>query len=704
MTACIHLQPRMVPVAGRIALTLLFVAPPAAAAEFAVNYANADTRSWSCRLCEFDKSAGQAGTLSLGGIESTGGEMRFGRDNGIDRAGGYLDMNADYRLGTPAGLVLEFGGRNLGLASRDAALRVRKPRRYGVQVRHREIPRNVARDGRSPFVGTETLSLPDHWVPAYTTAAMTHLAPSSQSVTMATERSRSDIGAWFNPSPGITFRAGLFRERKRGVGETYRDSFYRSTALPQPIDYLVEGADAGLYYESPVLSMAITHANRQFSNGRDSLIWQNPYLGGTSFGRSATAPDNEADTLSFVSRLRIGRRTTLNATLVRGEARQDVPFLPTTTNESIGVPPVAAPGLGAERESRSVAVNLVSRPTERLRVSIAHTITDHRDRRRSIAVTPVVGDLFAASEVLATGYDYKRTKTDLSLRYRMPGRLRVAAGFRQLETNRSNLEIADNDGSRAWVEVTRDIGAGWRVRGRHARGERRASEFMANTLNNPLTRRYYQAERRDAEWSARIGFDSNVTGFWIGLDADYREHDYPGSALGLRRDATAGWLLDVGYATRSSVSLSGFVGEQTRSSKTAGSAAFPTRHWRYDTDDTVTTAGARFRADRFLHRSIELTVDYAYSNGVGDYATTLEDERSSFPSLVSRHQSLDGRLRYAWRPRTTVVLRYYFERYRSADWAIDGIGRDGIRNVLTFGRSSPGYSNHLISLSIEARL
>ena len=227
---------------------------------------------------------------------------------------------------------------------------------------------------------------------------------------------------------------------------------------------------------------------------------------------------------------------------------------------------------------------------------------------------------------------------------------------------------------------------------------------MANTLNNPLTRRYYQAGRHDAEWSARIGFNSNVTGFWVGLDADYREHDYAGSPLGLQRDATKGWLLDVGYATRNSVSLSGFVGEQTRSSKTAGSAAFPTRHWHYDTDDRVTTAGARFRADRFLHRSIELTVDYAYSNGVGDYATTLEDERSSFPSLVSRHQSLDGRFRYAWRPRTTVVFRYYFERYRAADWAIDGIAQDGIRNVLTFGRSSPGYGNHLISLSVEAKL
>ena len=421
-------------------------------------------------------------------------------------------------------------------------------------------------------------------------------------------------------------------------------------------------------------------------------------------GRSAAAPDNEADILSFVSRARVGRRTTVNATLVRSRARQDVPFLPPTTNESIRVPSIDAPGLAAERESLSAGVNVVSRPTDRLRIHVSRAVVDRGDGRRSIVVTPVVGDLFAALPVVGAGYDYKRVKTDLSLRYRAPGTLRVSGGSRDLETRRSNLEIASNDERRVWVEVTGEIGAGWRTKMRHARAKRNASEFMANSVNNPLTRRYYQAERRDTEWSGGIGFDSGVTGFLVGLDLNYRDHDYPGSPLGLQRDASTGWLLDAGYAPQGTVSLSGFFGRQARSSITVGTAAFPTRDWRYDTEDTVTTAGARIRARRFLDQAIELTLDYAYSDGIGDYSTTLEDVRSGFPTLVSHHQSLDGRLRYAWRPRTTVVLRYYFERYRAADWAIDGIRQDTIRNVLTFGRSSPEYGNHLISLSIEARL
>ena len=283
MTAHTDLRTGTTVAVGGVVLAAL-VALPVSAAEFVVNYENADTQRWSCRLCEFDKAVGHTGILSAGSIESTGGEMRFGRDNGIDQPGGYVDLNADYRASGAGGMVLEFAGRNLGLASRDAALRALKPRRYGVQIRHREIPRNVARDGRSPFAGTEALSLPDQWVPAYTTEAMSRLAASSRSVKMATERSRLDIDAWLRLASGITFRSGFFREGKRGIEQTFRDTFYRSAALPHPIDYRVRGAEVGLHYESPILSMAISRANRQFGNGQDSLTWRNPYLGRHRFG------------------------------------------------------------------------------------------------------------------------------------------------------------------------------------------------------------------------------------------------------------------------------------------------------------------------------------------------------------------------------------------------------------------------------------
>ena len=687
-----------------VAVTAFLSASTAEAAEYVVNYANADTRRWSCRLCEFEKAAAQAGTLAAGGLNATGSEMRFGRDNGIDRSGGYLDLNADYRLATRSGLLLEFAGRNLGLDSRDAALQVRKAGRYGVRLRYRETPRNVARDGRSPFSGTETLTLPDEWVPAFSTAAMQALVESSDAVRLATERRRSEIGAWYSLTPALTVKAEYFHERKRGVDETSRDFFYQATALPQSIDYLFKGANAGLRFETRMVSMALTYAGRKFTNGAEVLEWDNPYIGVVSRGRSATAPDNETNTLSFASRLRIGPNTRLNATLVRSEAKQDVPLPAYTSNESIDLAPVGGRGLDGNRELLNAAVNLVSRPFPRLRVSVGHVVTDRRDRRRDIILMPVLGDLFATAATVAQGYDYKRTRTEVGLRYRLPGRLRVAAGFRSLDSERTNLEIAGNDELRGWLELTGEVGAGWRLRLKYARAGRDASEFEANTPNNPLTRRFYQAERRDREWSGSLRFDPADWGFSVGFDANIREHDYPDSPLGLQRDRTSGWALDASFTPAPATSISGFYGVQARKSRTAGSVPFPARDWLYDIDDNVTTAGARVAAKGFVHPALDVTADYAHSDGAGDYETTLGAVPSSFPGLISRHRSLDVRLRYAWRARTNLVLRYYFERYRAADWAIDGLGPDAIRNVLMLGRSSARYGNHLIALTVEATL
>ncbi len=687
-----------------IALPLLFVPHSAEPAEFTVNYANADTRRWSCRLCDFDKADARGGTLAAGAMNAAKGEMRFGRDNGTDRAGSYLDLNADYRLSTKTGWLVEFAGRNLGLNSRDAALRIHRPRRYGVRVRHQEIPRNVARDGRSPFVVGDSLSLPNGWVPAYSTEGMTQWAEGSKTVDQATERSRSDIDAWFSVTPNLTLKTGYFRERKQGIEEAFRDAFYQASALPIPIDYRVDGTETGLHYANSTVSMAVSYSNYDFSNGAQALEWQNPYAGSVALGRSAAPPDNQSKTLSFVSRLRIGRRATLNATLARGEASQNVPFLPPSTNPSLDLEAIDQPGLNAKRKSLSGAVNLVVRATPRLRMSIVHVAAERRDRRRTIALTPVLGDLFATPEIVALGYSYKRSRTDITLRYRLPARLRVAAGFRHLDNSRSNLEIADNEENRVWAEVSGDLGAGWQVRVRHDNASRDAAPFEPITPNNPLTRRYYQASRRASEWSGGIRHDSPTSGFWAGFEANYREYDYPQSPLGLQRDATAGWLVDAGYATGKAIVLSGYYGVQTRESETAGSVAFPTRNWRYDTEDTVTTAGARLELHGFLRPAFDLTLDYAHSNGVGDYATVFEDRLSSFPSLISRHHSVDAHLRYAWRPRTALILRYRFEHYRAADWAVDGLTQDSIRNVLTFARSSPRYSNHLIALSVEAKL
>ena len=85
-------------------------------------------------------------------------------------------------------------------------------------------------------------------------------------------------------------------------------------------------------------------------------------------------------------------------------------------------------------------------------------------------------------------------------------------------------------------------------------------------------------------------------------------------------------------------------------------------------------------------------------------STEMPGRTSVFPALVSGQRSVDLTARYRYSDRVTLALRYYGERYRSADWAFDGVAVDTIRNVLTTGRTMPRYSNRVVGLVVEARL
>ena len=383
---------------------------------------------------------------------------------------------------------------------------------------------------------------------------------------------------------------------KRGVDETSRDFFYQATSLPQTVDYRVDGAEAGLRYEAPALSMAITYTHRRFRNGEDALVWDNPYVGVVSYGKSATAPDNKAGTLSFVANARIGRRTRLNATLVRNEAKQDTPFLPYTTNASIDQAPVDETGLDANRESLSAAVNLVSRPTPRLRVSIAHAVADRRDRRRNILLTPVLGDLFATTPVYAAGYDYKRSKTDITLRYRVARHLRVASGYRNLDNRRTNLELRGNDEHLGWLEVTgetrrRVAGAG-AIRPRRPGRCRVCGQYPEQFADAPLPSGGTSSQRMERRHPLRFG----CNGIFNRPQCEPPRTRLPGIAAGLaaRYQQLAGTHGHRVYAMAKPPPSRASTVCSRGSPKPQAAQPFRRGIGWYDVKDKVTTAGARF--------------------------------------------------------------------------------------------------------------
>ena len=703
----------------RRASALIGVAVAAAAApgEYAVNYATVDTSRWNCLLCALPREAVSRASFSVGALHSAHGEARFGRDSGIDRAGGRVHLAGDYRVVGKRGAVFQAAWRDLGLPARQARLEFRRSGRYGVAVRHRQLPRQVAADGRTPFRLGETLTvsseelaaraprlnaLPADWLRAFDTGGMTALATAVRPLVLATERQRSEAALWFQPTAKTMWSADYFHESKRGVAQTYRDGFYQAAALPQTIDERATGWRGGWRYEGDGGVLAAEYRSQRFDNLVPALAWQNPYASGPPTLQSATAPSNRAESARLLSRLRLGKRTVLNASVSAGETRQNAPFLRYSTNDGIGVSPIGAEGLDGRRSSRRHSVRVVSRLTRRLTVTLTRERSDRRDQRAPLLLTPVLGDLVATPQRAAVGYAFRRERTELRARYRAPGGVRLAAGLGEWRFERSPAEVEANTERRVWLQARRDFAAGWHVSAGAETARRSAAPFAPQSANNPLTRRLHQAARDETAWRMALRYDSPASGFAAGVGASRRALDYPRSVLGLCSDTSLGWHGDLAYSIgRGSAHV--FHDAHRRRARTLGRALFDSLDWRYDTGDRVTTSGARLHLPGLWHPALAVTLNLLRSRGLGAYATTFAGERDAFPLLASSHRGAEARLRYEFRSGFALTARLYEEAYRAADWAIDGVAPDSIRNVLTLGRSSPRYRNRLIAVSVERK-
>lgn len=683
----------------------LVVAAPALA-DYAVNYENAKVGRWACRLCPFDESASQHGAWSIGSIDSARGAARFGRNSGIDDDATYLHLDARYRRRGKDGVALEVDGRNLGLISRSADARAVKAGSYEAGVSIRDLPHTVAFDVVSPFRFLDgELRLPADWSRTPQTSGFGGLGQedvAGEYTNLRTKRRRHAAYARWQLLPRLHLKTSYSSERKTGVVETYRDGFYQATALPQRLDHRTTAAEAAIRYEGEAAVHGVSFRVGRFANDIDALVWDDPYFSHVQQRRSSVAPDNAVKSLSVVSRWRLGKRTVVNATFGGGETRQDAPFLPYTTNPSIDVEEVAGQSLGGLRTSRHEALNITHRFTSRLRLAVSYTATEREDKREEMAFTPVLGDLFALPPLLGKAYSFNQQRTTLRLRYRAPGRFRLAAGGGLRRHERNGLEIAVNREQRGWFEAQRDIGP-WQLGLRHARASRDASPFQANTANNPLSRRYYQAARDESRWQATVRFAPPTSRLSAGLESSHHLYDYPETAIGLRRHRSRRGHFDVAYRTTPFAATVFYDVEQALAD-TVGSSIGAEPDWHYDSDDAVTTAGTGIAWRNMAHRRIELAFDYAYANGIGSYATMFAGEYSAFSPLVSRHESLNAALKVGVRDGMVLSARVYVERYRSTDWALSGVAPQTIGNVLSFGRHSDNHHNRLVVLALERHL
>ena len=688
---------------GHIAFGILFAvaaAPIHADSVVTPNYDNVDTSRWRCRLCPFDLATERRGHWRLGALAVDEAQSRFGRDNGLDYAGIRGNGNVAFAHRDGEGRHLDVESADLGRDDRRVRLRAGRDESYDVVVHWRELPRNVSTDGRTPYTGRTTLTLPDTWA----SLGPDHLlAMQGRAVDNATRRRKGHAQLALMPMRNVRLQASYMREAKTGTAETYADRFYQATGLPKPIDYATEELGGEVAFTSQPWLIAATLRRSRFHNADASLAWQNAFSSRGGSTRIALAPDNGLDTLSLVSRTRLGR-TRFSAQANWGRHRQDEALLATTTNDALEAAALDARGFDGRLRTFAGTANLVTQLTGRIRLSLAHRMHERDNKTRPVVLTPVLGDLFETMPRSNRAYSVRRATTATAFHYRVGNRTSLVFGGRSVRAMRTRLQIAGNRERVGWVDLATRWPRGLGVSVKASQGEREASAFQASTRNNPLTRRFYQAAREERILRVRV---DNRTSAWpvsVGVEVDMRVTEYPASTLGLTDTRDTGWSADLGYAPTANILLSAFLESRASESTTAGQQAYPTTDWWYATADGVRTAGFVARGRGILHADLDVALTFHQSLGRGRYETVVTDASHRFPDLVSDHRSLEVKATYRWRPNTAFIAHWYWEDYLGADWALADLTPTRTSNLLAFGRRAPAYTNSYLALAFERRI
>ena len=552
----------------------LLVALNAAAAEgsFQPNYTKVNTDRWRCRLCPFELASTREAIWTAGVVHVGDASARFGRDSGLDEAGARADLDLRYRRREANGRMTEITTRRLGFDSRHVGIAV-EGHPIGARLDRREIPRNISRDGVTPFAGAATLTLPREWRRASDTTRMTGLGEAAR-FDQGTRRRMTSARVRLAPLPDWWMQAGYSRETKSGTVASFGDFFHRSTGLPKPVGFLTEEFTVGSGIERAAFTLAAELRNSTFRNRYRALDWQSPWQGTALRGRKALAPDNDARSLSMVSRVALGPRAAAHATLTWGEARQDDVFEPYTTHARLGIDPLPAYSLDGRVRSFAGTFTLVARPTDRVRLIAKRRQRERDNQTATFAFSPVRGDAYSPGAVTSRALDVDRSTTELGLTYRVAPRVGLGFYSESNRVRRDPAEVTANRERRHRIELGVNGWRGVRARLAFVEAERGASEFRGTTSNNPLTRRYHQAAREQRTWRARVGYELDRIGAFFELVAECRDHAYPKSALGLQRngDCTRGG--DVTYEPARNVSVAAFYYEQETDARDGGSRRF----------------------------------------------------------------------------------------------------------------------------------
>lgn len=701
----------------------------------------------------------QTSSIEIGVGHNSEDSYRLGQYSGITQSGGFtvggfslLSDNSD-----ASDRYWSVSGNDLGLETGSLAASFGRWGGFSVDINYDQIPHYRFNDGQTVFDGSGSTrqTLPSDWVGASSTSGFTALSSNLKQVNIDKNRERFTGSLEWQLNQSWQLMSEYRHETKQGkqplgaiFGTTGGNP--RGSILARPLDFETDELSFGLSYAAPNTQYNVSYSAMLFSNKDKALQFDNPFnhsqwAAGANFsdggiGQMALEPDNRSSQFSFSGAHRFNSSTRLSGSIISTTLEQDDSYLPYS---SIFSAPTALPAqdLNGRVDSMVSTVNLSTRINRRSTLRLRYNYRDRDNKTRQQIYQRIPGDAATQQGLLSSRtrinriYDLEREKYSAELSYRFSGRTSLVASYENQETDRSMLDVATTEEDTASIKLRftpSTISSGDL---RISRSERNASNYdgtvpftaghnpdyiatlVGNQLfeNDPLLRRFHLTDRNRDEVRANLNFyPSDEIG--LSLLALLADDDYPDAKVGLQQSEKSNLSADLSYTPEANWTASVYYNYDNYRNKQAGfarrgggnptpfypeSVRDPGRNWIMKSEDEVNTIGTGIDW-KFMQDKLDLSLDASLSD-----ANTKTDPASSgqallpFPDITTKISSVSLKGNYQLQQGRELSVRYYYERYKSNDWALDGVAVDSLSNIMLLGNQSPDYSGHILVVSLR---
>ena len=692
-------------------LSALSAAVAAADSATGAGQASVDTSKWQCTLCKFED--GLSGALDVGVGYVSDDSFKFGEYTGLNEKGAFFIGDGAARFRGAGGAYWNVNASNLGLDSRSLDAEGGNQGKYKLILKYDELPHFISDSARTPFLGSggAFLTLPAGF-PAAATGLMP-LAGTLQPVGLDTQRKRLGVGGSWIPVRDWEYAVNFRHETREGTKRTAGAFLFTSAQLVEPVDYVTDQVDASASYRGSKWQVKIAYYGSRFRNSNDALTWQNPFTPAPAFpgavaGQLALPPDNQFHQISASLGYQFSARTRATADIAFGRMTQDESFLAPTLNPTpfptLAVPALPRNSLDGRVDTLNANLKLTSAVTNQLRLNAAYTRNDRDNKTSQAAYTWVTTDSFV-NAVPRTNlpYSFTQDRFKLSADYRASARMRASVGFDHDSHKRTFQEADKTREDTIWGKVASRALDNLDMTFKLAHGERNNSGYQAVPgifpPENPLLRKYNMADRtRDsAGLRADIAAAENIS---IGLGVDGSKDDYSDSTIGLTSGSDLNLNGDVSVILTEQTSLHFFANREVIKSKQFGSQTFSTPDWSGENKDTIDVIGIGVK-HAAIKDKLDVGADYTVTRSRSEISVKTAASDPAFPNLSTSLRGL--RLYATYRLKDNVSLNggYWYERYDTRNWMLDGVTPSTIPTVLTFGEQPPRYHVHVIRVAVR---